>query len=260
MRKIRGKLLVCSGALLAIAAIAFFYNTYRNGAMARLYAEAAGYPQVFRSTTESQAAVKKLATYKGRKSTGMLLEIALGHGPFVWPETRTEAIKALHDRNDPDVAVALANLLQPHEGLNSRQAAATALKDLPCNSVCIRSVLHYFERIWHGELNYEDRTIRPLGFEDATTNLKKDQQTLYSTLYLVLRREKVETFTSLAQVYGLGSDTPSTFALDLVSRLGLPEGCLYLQESKRRIKDDSPQFFKAPRQELQSALASLNCK
>jgi hypothetical protein len=250
--------LVALGAAVAIAAAG--YISYRNKQMDRLYAEAAGYPQFFRGSSQSTEAVRKLAAYRGRRATEMLLDIALGHGPLVLGDTQSEAIKALGKRDDPDVALALANLLQPHEGLATRQAAATALQYLPCNTECVSSILRYLERIWLGEPNYEDRTVRPPGFQDVTASLQKDQQALYVSLYGVLQREKVATYTNLVKVYGLGSDAPSAFALDLVSHLGLTEACPLLQQSDQAIKKLPAESYKAPRQELHGAIAALNCR
>jgi hypothetical protein len=251
------KILFAFGVVATIAAAG--YLSYRNKAMNRLYAEAAGYPQFFRGTGESTEAVKRLATYRGQRATELLLDIALGHGPFVWGNTQTEAIKELANRSDPDVAVVMASLLQPHEGLVTRQAAATALRSLPCNTECVGSILYYIERVWRGEPNYEDRILRPPGFRDVTTDLQKDQQVLYESLYTVLRREKVETLTALVKVQGLGSDAPSLFTLDLVSHLGLPEACPLLQQSDRAIQKLEPESYRAPRQELRAAITSLRC-
>ncbi len=228
--------------------------------MDRLYAEAAGYPQFFRGTSQSTEAVRELATYRGERATALLLYVALGHGPLVWGDTQTEAINALAKRDDPKISRVVADLLQPHEGLATRQASAAALQHLPCKDECIRSILHYLERVWVGEPNYEDRTVRPSGFQDVTKSLQNEQQVLYANLYSVLRREKLETLTTLMNVYGLGSDGPSPFALDLVSHLGVPEACPLLQQSDRAIQKLSAESYRAPRQELQSALASLNCE
>lgn len=259
MQKIRAKLLVCSGALLAIVTVVFLYDSYRNGVMTRLYAEAAGYPPYYRGSVESQAAVNTLAAYRGQRSTSLLLDIALRQNPLA-PEAQTEAIKALGRRKDPQVAVTLASLLQPQEGLDTRKAAAEALQNLPCNRECIASILYYLERIWRGDPNDEDRWVLPPGNERVLANYRAGQQAIYNDLYSVLRREKKETFTTLVSVYGFGSDGPSPFALDLVSHLDLHEACPYLMESERHVKDLSPDRFKAPRQEMQIAIASLNCK
>lgn len=253
------KLLALGGILLAIAAAAFLYDKYRTGVMARLYAEAVGYPPYYRGSVESQAAVKILATYRGRRSTVMLLDIASRQNPLA-PEAQEEAIKALRDRKDPDIAVALANLLQPHEGMGIRQAAATALKGLPCKRDCIRSALHYLERVWRGEPNEEDRIVFPLGTENLRSGQRAAQQVLYGTLYSVLQREKVETLGNLVQIYGVGSEDPSPFALDLLSRIQLHEACPYLLQSDRSIENSPSGLYTAPPKELQAAIASLHCK
>jgi hypothetical protein len=87
-----------------------------------------------------------------------------------------------------------------------------------------------------------------------------DQQTLYAGLYKVLQREKVATLTDLEQVYGLGSADPSLFALDLVSRLGLPEACEYLRKSEEWMQSNPPGWYKGPDKELKAAIDSLRCK
>jgi hypothetical protein len=144
--------------------------------------------------------------------------------------------------------------------LDTRKAAAAALRNLSCNRECIASVLHYLERIWRGEPNFEDRWVLAPGNEPVLANCRAGQQGVYDDLYSILRREKKETFTTLVNVYGLGSVVASPFALDLLPRLDLHEACPYLQESERQLKGLSQEFFKAPRQELQSSLTSLNCK
>lgn len=241
------------GAILAAG-----YLSYRNKVMDRLYAEAMGYPPFWRSSAESQAAVKKLADFHGGRSTSMLLDIALANN-FLVAEAKTEAMKALRKRKDPQVADALADLLQPHEGLETRQAAAQALEDLPCVEKCIRSIAHYLERVWRGELNDEDRWVLPPGNDEVTAGYKKGQQAVYQSLYSVLRREKVQTLTILVKVYGLGGEAPSPFALDLVSHLRLHEACPLLMQSDAAIQKVSRESYKAPRQELQDAITSLGC-
>jgi len=235
------------------------YLSYRNKQMDRLYGEAAGYPEFFRGTRQSTDAVRKLARYRGRRATAMLLDIALGHTLMVSGDLQVEAIKDLAMRDDPQVPVAVAELLQPQEGLDTRQAAATALQHLPCRDECNRSILHYLERIWRGEPNYEDRTPLPPDFRDVTASLQEDQQTLYGNLYSVLRRERMETLTNLVKVYGLGTDAPSAFALDLISRLGMRDACPLLLRSDQAIQRHLTDYV-APRSQLQSAKASLNCK
>jgi hypothetical protein len=260
MQKLGAKLLVFGGVILVISAAATLYNSYRNGVMSRLYAEAAGYPPFFRGSSESTAAVRRIASYRGQRSTRMLLDIGLARGPMIWPDTQTEAIQLLRERNDPDTAIALANLLQPHERLGTRQAVATALKELPCKIECVRSVLHYLERTSRGEPNEEDLTLFPPGTENLRVDEKKDQQVLYDTLYAVLQREKLATLTNLDAIYGLGSDDSSPFGLELVSRIQLHEACPYLLRSDKLAKSSPPGLHSVPPKQLQAAIASLNCQ
>ncbi len=235
------------------------YLAYRNMAMERLYQEAAGYPPYLQDSRQSLEATRKLAAYHGRRATELLRGIAFGRGSLTWSDTQAEAIRALVNRGDAEAAPRLANLLQPHVGLDSRKAAAKALLSLPCKRECVRSVLHYLERISRGEMNFEDRLVFPPDSPEVPTDLKKQQQALYDSLYLVLRKEKSETLTILTQVYGLGSNAPSTFALDMASRLQIQEACPYLIESERQLKSLSPGFFRAPRQEIHATIISLKC-
>lgn len=196
---LRATRLVLGGIVLAIVAAAFLYDKYRTGVMDRLYAEAVGYPPYYRGSIESQAAVRKLATYRGQRSLTMLLDIALRPNPLA-PDVQTEAIKALCGRKDSQVGVALARLLQPQQALDTRTAAAAALQNLPCNHECVASILHYLERIWRGEPNFEDRFVLPPGNERVLANYRAGQKAVYDDLYSILRREKKETFTTLVNV------------------------------------------------------------
>jgi hypothetical protein len=244
---------------ISIAIAAAYYLSYRNKQIERLYSEAAGLSYPFRGPEESQEAVKRLATYRGRRITNMLLNIALGHNVLI-AEAQTEAMKALRERKDPEVATLLASRLQPFEDLATRQAVTETLQYLPCKDECIRYVLHYLERVWRGEPNYEDRTIFPTGGENWKADQQKSHQDLYGGLYLILQRNKMETLVSLGEIHGLGSEGPSLFSLDLLSRLGLHEACPYLLQSERLIQKRSPDFYNDPRQEIRATMTSLNCK
>jgi hypothetical protein len=248
------------GIVVAISVAA--YLTYRNNQMDRLYLEAIGYPPFFKSSGESTAALRKLSSYRGRRASEMLLDVALGRGPAgeFLPETQEEAIKLLGERKDPKVALSLAKLLQPHEGLAIRKAVALGLKYPTCKDECVRLILHYLERVWRGDPNHEDRWTGPSGRASVTANVRKEQEILYADLYVTLKSARAETLTSLADIYGLGTADPSPFALDVVSRLGSDDACPYLVQSDEALKNLSPEFYKAPRLELRSAIASLGCR
>jgi hypothetical protein len=245
---------------LIAAALLIIHNIYRDRTIDRLFREAAGYPSYFRNSDQSTEAVRRLSTFRNRRSTEALLQLALGQGEFVAPETRAEAFSALRGRNEPGVADTLATLLQPHSGLRSRQGAAKALQDIPCPDDCIRSILHYLERISNGEPNEEDRTIFPPGSESWKADQDKDEQTLYSDLQDILRRESVTTLSNLSNIYGLGSDNPSIFALNLVSHMQFQQSCPLLLQSKQALDRRRAVAYRGPSLEVQTVIATLHCR
>jgi len=246
--------------ILAVAVGYVFYR-YREQTIDHLYAEAAGLSPAFRGTRQAQAATKRLGTYRGARSKQMLLNIALGRTPIVWPDVQREAIEALMSRNDTGISVIFAGILQPYQPLPTRQAAAQALRSLPCTGECVKSILHYLERVLQGEPNYEDRTRLAAGLDEGIkADVKKDQQALYETLYEVLKREARATLDVLVQVHGLGTDAPSKFSLALVSDMQFREACPLVLRSDALAKRSSADSFLAPREELQLTLRSLRCQ
>ena len=87
-----------------------------------------------------------------------------------------------------------------------------------------------------------------------------EKESLYNTLYAVMRREKAETIAALEEIYGLATIDPSIFALDLASRLRLQDACSDLLNSQKQLNDLPPQYVRGPRQELRATISSLNCK
>ena len=243
------------GIMSVIGLLVLGYLDYRNRHLQALYG------RVVSPLTGSQdavSAVRKIATYRGRRATEILLAVATsGSG---WSEatgTRTAAIEELEKRDDPEVGATLADLLQPHESLRTREMASAALERLPCTAECDAHILHYLERVWRGEPNYEDRLN---GGEETRAFIHKAQETVYERLIIVLRREKISTLKNLAQIYGLGSDNPSLFALQIVVRAKLVEACPYLLRSANGLKTYSPSDYKAPIAEVQAAVTELKCQ
>jgi hypothetical protein len=248
-------------ATLATMTTGYGLYRYREQQMDKLYAAAAGLPPAFHGTVEAEAAVKKLGTYRGDRSTVMLLNIALGRTSFPWPDIQRAAMNALAARRDPKISVSLASLLQPHLTATTRLAVADALQTLPCSGECIASILHYLERVWRGEPNYEERTTFPPGLnEGVKADLAKDQEALCQKLYVVLRREARSTIEALCLVYGLGTSTPSRFSLTLLSRVKLREACAAVLESERLLKQSTAELFQAPREEVIATLQTLKCQ
>jgi hypothetical protein len=259
MQKGVRRVLAIVGVVVSTAGYGLF--RYRDQRIDRLYAQATGVPPGVRSAADPQAAAKELGTYKGSKSEQMLVNIALGRTVFAQPGVQREAMSALASRHDPSISSALAMVLQPHYALPTRQAAAETLQTTACSTECFRTILHYLERVWQGEPNYEDRTRFPAGLDEGVkADLAKDQQALYETLCSVLKREGQSTLRVLAQVYGLGTSTPSKFSLAVVKRMQFHGACPQVLQSERLAKQTSADSFLAPREELEATLQSLRCQ
>lgn len=256
----RNRFLLLAVLGILIASSIIWVNARRRQELDRLYAEASGDLRYYRTPTGSTEAVERIAAYHSARSKRMLIDIALGRSPYLVPgQTQTAAMRILAESNDPEVADELVKLLYPHIGFGSRIEAAAALQKLPCRQQCINSILHYLERVWWGEKNSEDNFIYPPK-DNSPAEIKQEQQQLYRNLYSVLEKEHSETLKSLATTYGFGTDSPSPFALDLISRLNISEACDMLMESNRKIDRMPPQYFNAPRQELKAAIAARKCQ
>jgi len=215
-----------------------------------------------RSPEQEIRLVRELGSCSGEHSTEFLLNIALDRKVRASEAARAEAIQVLGSRGNSSTAITLSDLLQPHEEVGVRTAAATALERLPCIGECNRAVMHYLERLWWGELNQEERLSAPsaLQAKHQLAIWRAEEEELRRILYSVLIRQKEETEHNLATIYGLGTPAPSGFAFVLASRLGLREACPLILESERAMHDDGPIVELAPREEISNAIKTLNCK
>jgi hypothetical protein len=235
------------------------YISTRDKQIDQLYAKAIRFPDAEIPYPESVEAVRKLGKYPGKRVTVMLVRLAVGQAfPFnsddIYSEAiRTVAIQELAKRKDATVSVGLAKLINPHERLAEREAAAEALEQLPCPDECVEAILQYLDRVSMGEQNYEELWLPSYG--DTDGSLQRRERDLYGQLYEILQREKRETLAGLMGTYGLGTDAPSRFALELVTKVDMsPEACMLLKQSKVRGQDGELS------QQVNSALAVLNCK
>jgi hypothetical protein len=101
--------------------------------------------------------------------------------------------------------------------------------------------VHYLERVWGGEANYEDHWNR-----EPPPGTRDEQASVVQMLLSTLRREPRETTIMLSVTYGLGTASPSPFALELVKRAELTSSCQALLTSSERIKRLPPEVFRAP--------------
>jgi hypothetical protein len=67
----------------------------------------------------------------------------------------------------------------------------------------------------------------------------KDETAVYDPLYVVLQRESKVTVRMRVIIYGLGTDTPSRFALNVLSRARLQDACPALQESYHVLEKET---------------------
>ncbi len=205
------------------------------------------------------APIYELASGPGGQSVALQLAIAVGLRSEGGPSVQIKAVDTLAGCGNPVVADELAKMLEPHEGLELRQAVARALRALPCPDDCNRSILHYLERIWRGELNSEDTLVLPFP-GPAPEVIRNQQQAVYSDLYSVLRRDKEQTLAALRSIYGLGTRDPATFGLDLVARIRFADACPSLAESDARVKLEPPEWSRTPRKQIQMSMAALMCE
>jgi hypothetical protein len=67
----------------------------------------------------------------------------------------------------------------------------------------------------------------------------KDETAVYDPLYVVLQRQSKVTVPMRVIRYGLGTDTPSRFALNVLSRARLQDACPALQESYHVLEKET---------------------
>jgi hypothetical protein len=172
-----------------------------------------------RSTAERTDAVRKLASFQGEESKRLLLQIASSNSTEA--PIRAQAVAMLKARSGERVSDVLARLLQPHSSLSLRMAVAEYLKGSPCAGDCIRSILHYQERIWRGDNTSETE----MAGESMRGVHSEDQEKLAKDLSNVLLANRSATLGVLMEIYGLGSRYPSQFSLEVIDRLSLRDAC-----------------------------------
>lgn len=184
------------------------------------------------------AAINQLARYTNSEATALLVKVAISD-PRITDNRQVLAIGLIARRNDPEAFTALSNLLQPHINLGRREAVANALKDGICTALCIQSILHYEERLFFGVR--DERNLipdEPLD-EPVKSIIERDHLRFVEDLNETLTRNSMLTLQVLRDVYGLGSDQPSPFALKTVETLQLRAACLPLAKSIRSLADPS---------------------
>jgi hypothetical protein len=253
-----GQTLIGAITLAAAILLAFFWWTYRNSQIDRLEEAAGG----LHGTDPAMDAIRALREYRGSRVTDVLRRIATGRGPvpFVTTEMRVEAIVGLSERAQPRNAEEIARLLQPFESDRIRLASARAVEAIGCEPRCLVHVLAYLERIHEGSLNIEDKIVQ---IGEGAAEIKelhlRQQKEIYAILYRVVEHSE-DAHRILIEIYGLRSNAPSRFALDLLQRVRLPTVCRDLTELDLGSKALPSETFIFPRDEVSAAIAFQECR
>jgi hypothetical protein len=201
-------------------------------------------------------AVKALGVHTDPKADELLVRIATITASARDDRVAVEAVRQLLRRGSANVIPVLVALLTPESTLELRQAVAEALAALGCSKECMPGILSYLERVWAGEANDEQRLVaavedRKMPDEMARTvvpRILERQQQVYETLYEILREQPDELAGMLQASYGLGTSSPSAFALHLVAFLQLSEACPALVETQKRLGVQHPELVSAIRE------------
>ncbi len=198
--------------------------------------------------TADPAIVQKLASYRGDHAADLLLLVA-GGAPT--QENRLVAIHALVERKAAPLVSRLSELLVPQESFAIRMAVAQALYQTACSTECIKNVLYFEERMSNGARPSEDVV------SDPPRGLSKPERQLQNVLDEVLKKNKPALGLVLAKVYGLTSEFPSSFAIQVIERLEIKEACPALIHTYLSVDDqvkNSPEY-----QEVTQAVKILEC-
>jgi len=202
-------------------------------------------------TAVARRAIERIGQYRGGMAMTLLFEISRSLRPFI--DNRQElSIHVIAARHDPTAVADLAQLLEPHYDLRRREAVAAALTQNVCNLQCTQNVLHYEERLFCGKDVPEEAV---LGSTDESVNaaLMAQHDRLIQSLNATLRRDPKMTTLVLRDTYGLGSPTPSSFALQVADSLELRTACPLVARSKTWLADTNQE------EALGNLWKKLNC-
>jgi hypothetical protein len=163
----------------------------------------------------------------GKGDTVRLL-VAIAATPTAAFQNREAAIVELTRLASPEAMEGLAELLAPHQPLTIRESVARGLESSNCSERCVKSVLFYLYRLWAGEKSLREQTKN----SSLAEEFGLQQAHVVSSLETLLTRQKTRTLGVLLATYGLGTEEPSPFGIDLVQRLHWRESCDLLMRSE----------------------------
>lgn len=239
--------------------IFWFWQERRDQKLSELILEASGRSAPFQLAPDPVSAVQMLAEFDDADAREAILLMA-GARPDTLPiGVQEHAIRALEKQNTAEACHVLAQVLQPHFLAAYRAEAAKLLAEKKCDKLTVVYVLHYLNQIAKGERELESRFLlndRLLVSEDL---IQERRAAVTSGLYRMLDRNREVTGEVLAELYGIGSDSPTNFAIQLVREAEFAWACYALSRTQQVVDSNSPDTFIAPRSEIQQAITSLKC-
>jgi len=224
--------------------VALALPLYRHHRMTELYKKA-----LRGQTSDADSAMRELGNFHGEESADLLLRLASPTSRFV-DNRQTVAVQILARRNNATVTARLAESLKPYSSLSLRKDVSQALLETDCNFVCIQSVLHYLERLSCRELNVEEAFERN---SDFRSGLKAEQDEIVRRLLQVLSKDQDLTKHVLTSEYGLGTDYPSRFGVEIAGSAQIKSACPLLDNSSSKAFDG------ALREQIYTVMQQLRC-
>lgn len=249
--------------LAAITVIAltifWFWQEQRNQKLSELILEASGKSMLFRVAPDPVSAVQMLAELDGPDAEEAILLIA-GARPDTLPMgVQEHAIRALGQQDTTEACHVLAQVLQPHFLEGYRAEAAKLLAEKKCDKLTVVYALHYLNQVAKGERELESRFLideRPAVSEEL---IRERHTAVARDLYRMLDRNREATAEVLTELYGVGTESPTVFAIQLLVEAKFKWACNGLFWTQQLVDSNSPDTFMAPRSEIQEAIVSLKC-
>lgn len=176
--------------------------------------------------------IRALAANNDPETNRHLLDVAMGRTFLQETPVQVAAIEALVENNYRSASSELSILLALHQDLRLRLAAADALLELRCDERCMLVLLVHLERIYREEQDIDQ--VSRARFEAAAArnnvNIGQDPSVarrlrLVEMLHKVVSGNGESALAALVQHYGVQSELPSLFALDLLTRVAVPRSC-----------------------------------
>jgi hypothetical protein len=247
-------------AITVIALTVFwFWQGQRDRKLTELIAEASGRSTLFRVAPDPVSALQMLAALDNADAQEAILLIA-GARPDTLPMGVQEyAIRALAKQHTTEACHVLAQVLQPHFLASYRAEAAKLLAEKKCDKLTVVYALHYLNQIVMGERERESRYLVNDGPAVPAEHIRERHTAVARDLYRMLDGNREATAETLTELYGIGTDAPTVFAIHLLREAKFKWACNALLATQQLVDSNSPNTFIAPRLEIQETIDSLKC-